>query len=159
MDTENTPDFVTTILNVGTHFADDEALKALYSAYGSTNIPEEFAIVRNEDGSYDVIRADEVDDPSSVVTEPPFVADKTDTPVHAVGGEEEAEEGDEPIIVRWDEDEDEDEEEASSVTVKPEALSEASETAPLTTEAPSKSENVTTLLESVSNIANITSGD
>ena len=63
MDLENTPDFVTTILNVGTHFADDEALKALYSAYGSTNIPEEFAIVRNEDGSYDVIRADEVDEP------------------------------------------------------------------------------------------------
>ena len=157
MDLENTPDFVTTILNVGTHFADDEALKALYSAYGSTNIPEEFAIVRNEDGSYDVIRADEVDDPTSVVTEPPFMADETDTPARAVDAEEEPEEGDEPIIVHWDEDEDD--EEGPSVAVKPEALAEASETAPLTTEAPSKSENVTTLLESVSNIANITSGD
>ncbi|MBF1730905.1 MAG: hypothetical protein HXP06_03855, partial [Trueperella pyogenes] len=160
MDPENTPDFVTTILNVGTHFADDEALKALYSAYGSTNIPEEFAIVRNEDGSYDVIRADEVDDPSSVVTEPPFVADEANTPAHAVDAEEEAEEGDEPIIVHWDEDEDEDEEEASSITVKPEALAEASETVALTTEAtPRKSENVTSLLESASNIANIKSGD
>ena len=160
MDPENTPDFVTTILNVGTHFTDDEALKALYSAYGSTNIPEEFAIVRNEDGSYDVIRADEVDDPSSVVTEPPFMADEADTPEHAVDGEEEAEEGDEPIIVHWDEDEDEDEEEASSITVKPEALAEASETVALTTEAaPRKSENVTSLLESASNIANIKSGD
>lgn len=160
MDLENTPDFVTTILNVGTHFADDEALKALYSAYGSTNIPEEFAIVRNEDGSYDVIRTDEVDDPSSVVTEPPFMADEADTPARAVDGEEEPEEGDEPIIVHWDEDEDEDEEEASSITVKPEALAEASETVALTTEAtPRKSENVTSLLESASNIANITPGD
>ena len=158
MDLENTPDFVTTILNVGTHFADDEALKALYSAYGSTNIPEEFAIVRNEDGSYDVIRADEVDDPSSVVTEPPFMADEADTPERAADGEEEPEEGDEPIIVHWDEDEDE--EEASSITVKPEALAEASETVALTTEAaPRKSENVTSLLESASNIANIKSGD
>ena len=87
MDSENTPDFVTTILNVGTHFADDEALKALYSAYGSTNIPEEFAIVRNEDGSYDVIRADEVDDPSAVVTEPPFMLDEADTPAQAVAAE------------------------------------------------------------------------
>ena len=159
MDSENTPDFVTTILNVGTHFADDEALKALYSAYGNTAIPEEFAIVRNEDGSYDVIRADEVDDPSTVVTEPPFMLDEADTPAQAVAAEE-SEEGDEPIIVRWDEDEDEDEEEASSITVKPEALAEASETVALTTEAaPRKSENVTSLLESASNIANITPGD
>ena len=30
MDPENTPDFVTTILNVGTHFTDDEALKHQY---------------------------------------------------------------------------------------------------------------------------------
>ena len=146
MDPENTPDFVTTILNVGTHFTDDEALKDLYSPLGSMIIPEEFAIVRNEDGSYDVIRADEVDDPSTIVTEPPFMLDEADTPTQAVAAEE-PEEGDEPIIVHWDEDEDEDdEEEASSITVKPEALAEADETVPLTTEAaPRKSGNVTSL--------------